>query len=92
MNRECAGSTARIPDERMWKDTHGPLGVLRACLLCMFHTTVRKGIPGVGRGYGMRMGNKARGEMTQHFKTAHAAQYKALKVAAEAAQSKRKQS
>ena len=47
----------------------GPLGVVRACRKCSFSTVVRTGIEGAGRGYGMREGNKARGQMIQHAKT-----------------------
>lgn len=48
-----------------------PLGVVRACPCCKHTEIVRTGISGVGRGYGMREGNKARGRMIQHIRAAH---------------------
>lgn len=52
----------------------GPLAVVRACNLCKF-TLIRKRRPGVGRGNGMREGNKQRGEIIQHIKATHPAEY-----------------
>ena len=49
----------------------GPLAVIRACKYCGFKVRLDKGIPGVGRGYGMREGNKARGQIIQHLKKEH---------------------
>jgi ribosomal protein L13E len=69
-------------DDGMFKVTEGPLAVIRQCLHCKHHEVVRKGRPGVGRGYGMREGNKARGRMIQHVKTAHPAEYAAAIEAA----------
>lgn len=61
------------------KEVEGPMAKIRTCALCLkgkpFSTVVRKGIQGVGRGYGMSVGNKARGEMIQHLKTAHPAEF-----------------
>lgn len=47
------------------------MATVRACLLCKHTELVRKGRPGVGRGYGMREGNMARGRMMTHIKEAH---------------------
>jgi len=49
----------------------GPLAVIRVCEICGHKEVVKVGIPGVGRGYGMREGNKARGRMIQHIKSQH---------------------
>lgn len=46
----------------------GPFAVIRACVICGHIEKVVKGKPGVGRGYGMREGNRARGRMIQHIK------------------------
>lgn len=58
-------------DTLMYKTTEGPQAVIRNCLYCKHFELVRKGRPGVGRGYGMREGNKARGRIIQHVKAAH---------------------
>jgi len=50
----------------------GPLATLRVCNFCKHVETVRHG--GIGRGYGMREGNKARGRMIQHVKAQHPAE------------------
>ncbi len=59
-----------------WADWHfttatGPFATVRACHACKHTEIIRKGIPGVGRGYGFREGNKARGRMIQHIKSKH---------------------
>jgi len=69
----------------MFKEVSGPLAVLRECTLCKHHTIVKKGIRGVGRGYGLREGNKARGVMIQHFKTVHPEKYSEYKKDADRA-------
>lgn len=66
-------------DDLMFKVSTGPLAVIRQCLHCKHFEIVRKGLPGVGRGYGMREGNKARGRIIQHVKTAHPEQYAAAR-------------
>ena len=58
----------RVKDDEMFRTVKGPLGVVRVCLICGHRIIVRTGRAGVGRGYGMREGNKARGHMIQHFK------------------------
>lgn len=63
-------STRRL-DSEMFRVLYGPLGVVRVCKFCKFSVMVAIGIPNVGRGYGMREGNKARGKMIQHFNTEH---------------------
>ena len=50
----------------------GPLAVVRKCKYCDHTERINCGVPGVGRGYGMREGNKARGRMIQHIKKYHA--------------------
>jgi hypothetical protein len=52
------------------KELKAPLGTARICNLCGHSEIVRSGI-GMGRGYGMREGNKARGRMIQHLKNDH---------------------
>ena len=49
----------------------GPLAVVRVCDICGHIEKVAVGVPGVGRGYGMREGNKARGRMIQHINSKH---------------------
>lgn len=77
--RQCAGSTQRIPDELMFKTLSGPLAVVRECLECKFANFVKKGIRGAGRGYGMREGNKSRGVLIKHFCECHPKRYDELK-------------
>ena len=50
----------------------GPLAVVRECKICGHIEVVKKGIPGAGRGYGFREGNKARGRIIQHIRNSHA--------------------
>jgi len=57
-------------DKHFYK-VSGPLGVNRQCKYCRFNVFLSTGIEGVGRGYGMRYGNRARGEMIQHLKATH---------------------
>lgn len=54
-----------------YSERHGPFAVVRVCDICGHTELVRKGQPGVGRGYGFREGNKARGRMIQHIKKEH---------------------
>lgn len=62
-------------DEAMFSVVEGPLCVVRACRCCNFAITTRKALPGrrtvIGRGNGFVVGNKARGDMIQHFKQQH---------------------
>jgi hypothetical protein len=57
------------------------MAVVRCCKVpgCKFFTKVTKGRGG-GRGYGMREGNKARGELIQHVKAAHPEAVAALRA------------
>ncbi len=57
--------------EPFFSTKSGPAATVRTCRLCGHAEIVRKGRPGVGRGYGMREGNKARGRMIQHIKWTH---------------------
>lgn len=67
-------SAKHTPGPADFFTTHrGPLGVNRVCKLCKHSEFIVIGNKGAGRGYGMREGNKARGRMIQHIKTAHAA-------------------
>ena len=50
----------------------GPLAIVRFCRLCDHAEILKTGRPGVGRGFGMREGNKSRGRMIQHIKAEHA--------------------
>jgi hypothetical protein len=49
----------------------GPRASVRVCKVCKHAETVKTGLRNAGRGYGMREGNKARGRMIQHIKSAH---------------------
>lgn len=70
------------PADSLYKTYEGPLAVIRACSCCKHFEIVRKGLHGAGRGYGMREGNKARGRIIQHIKTAHPERYaEAVKAA-----------
>ena len=70
---------ARIQDSELFNVYEGGIAVVRACRLCDHSEILRKGIQGVGRGYGMREGNKARGRIIQHVKAAHPEEYAAAK-------------
>jgi hypothetical protein len=60
------------PADRFIKATDAPRGIVRACTLCRFSDLVLKPRPGTaGRGWGMREGNKQRGRLIAHIKTAH---------------------
>jgi hypothetical protein len=61
----------QIKFQKYFRTFSGPFAVVRACNFCNHVETVKKGIPGAGRGYGMREGNKARGRMIQHIKENH---------------------
>lgn len=60
------------PAEKWFRRYDGPFAISAGCLLCK-HTDVTKKPPEGqrGRGWGMREGNKQRGRMIQHVKTAH---------------------
>lgn len=64
-------------DKLLFAVFEGPRAVVRGCLFCKHFEKIQKGLPGVGRGYGMREGNKARGRMIQHVKEEHPEQYAA---------------
>lgn len=63
-----------VPSDKLYKTVVGPMAVIRTCTVCGHFEIVKKGLRGVGRGYGMREGNKARGRMIQHIKQAHQAE------------------
>lgn len=48
-----------------------PRAVVRVCRVCRHAETVMIGFGGVGRGFGMREGNKARGRMIAHINKNH---------------------
>jgi hypothetical protein len=58
--------------EEYIKRFDGPMAVVRACTApdCNFRL-IRSKRAGSGRGTAFREGNKQRGEMIQHIKTAH---------------------
>lgn len=58
--------------EDCFRTIKGPMAVVRACDFCGHIEKIPVGVPGVGKGYGMREGNKARGRMIQHIKDKHA--------------------
>ena len=60
----------RITDDMMFRTLSGPLAIVRVCNDCGFKIVLRRRT-GVGRGYGFREGNKARGVMIQHYKKTH---------------------
>lgn len=50
----------------------GPIAIGRSCKLCQFHVVKRKERAGhAGRGWGMREGNKLRGQLIQHLREEH---------------------
>jgi hypothetical protein len=55
--------------DEYFKTHSGPIAVVRVCTICGHIEKIAVGVPGVGRGYGMREGNKARGRIIQHIKT-----------------------
>ncbi len=60
------------PAEHFFTRYNGPFAIVAGCNLCKHVDTFRKPRPGtVGRGWGMREGNKQRGRMIQHVKKAH---------------------
>ena len=59
---------ARSEYEKFIKTHRGPIAVVRECTICGYTDKIRVGVRGVGRGYGMREGNKSRGRMIQHVK------------------------
>lgn len=64
--------------EKYATEFEGPLAVVRGCRLCDFHLLRHKAVRGRaagGRGVGFREGNKQRGAIIQHIKTAHPAEY-----------------
>jgi hypothetical protein len=69
----------KIQDEEFFTVKEGGIAVTRRCLFCDNTEIVRKGLQGVGRGYGMREGNKARGRAIQHVKSAHPEEYASAK-------------
>jgi len=60
------------PAEQFFTRFDGPFAIARGCKLCKHVDVVRKPRAGQrGRGWGMREGNKQRGRLIQHIKTAH---------------------
>jgi hypothetical protein len=73
------------PADKFIKEFNGPSAVVRSCTLCKFALVRRKSAPGtnpLGRGAGFVLGNKQRGEMIQHIKQAHPAEYEAARAKA----------
>jgi hypothetical protein len=70
------GLKARGPDHarRLIKTTSGPLATIYQCPFCKHHSIMRKGIRGVGRGYGLGMGGKLSAEMGAHIRASHPAE------------------
>jgi hypothetical protein len=62
----------------MMTEMHSSLAVVRTCTECAFFD-VRKLGRGSGRGSGFREGNKQRGRLIQHFKSAHPERYAELR-------------
>ena len=58
----------------------GGLSSVYACRWCSRVEIVRVGLRGVGRGYGFAEGNRARGRIIQHVKSAHPDEYRAERV------------
>lgn len=50
----------------------GPLASIYSCPYCNFFVKVPKGVPGVGRGYGLASGSTAQSEVVAHIKREHA--------------------
>ena len=71
----------RVHDELIFRVHRGPLASVRACLFCDHVETYR--YTGGHRGAGMVGGNKARGRIIQHVKSAHPAEYQAAKLGKE---------
>jgi hypothetical protein len=68
----------RKADGGLYHVSRGPLATVHGCNLCNHVEVVRKGRPGVGRGYGLAEGNRARGRMIQHLKDKHQTEYAAF--------------
>lgn len=66
---------AQRPNWDMHFSRHvGPMAVARGCNYCKFVIVTKRAMPGrnnIGRGYGMVVGNQARGQMIQHIKATH---------------------
>jgi hypothetical protein len=63
---------AQHPAEKFIKATDTAFAIVRTCTICKHYDMVRKGRPGtMGRGWGMREGNKQRGRLIQHIKEMH---------------------
>jgi hypothetical protein len=58
-------------EDKFVKTFKGPFAVVRQCLICGHIEKVKRGVYGVGRGYGFREGNKARGRIIQHIREKH---------------------
>lgn len=58
----------------------GGLSSVYACRWCSHVETIRLGLRGVGRGYGFAEGNRARGRLIQHVKSAHPDEYRAERM------------
>jgi len=59
------------PAEKFIITRTGPMGTVRYCTLCKKTVFLKRAVGWGGRGYGMKWGNKARGEMIQHVKAEH---------------------
>jgi hypothetical protein len=68
----------KISDSAMFSQKKYPSGTIRTCVSCKFANVVKAGTYPGYRGYGFVAGNKARGEMIQHFKQAHPERYQVL--------------
>jgi len=64
------------PAERFIRVYEGPTRIVRACTLCGWYDTRRRG---VGRGAGFAEGNKQRGRAIQHIKQEHLETLKATR-------------
>lgn len=49
----------------------GPLATIYACPFCKHFTKLRKGLVGVGRGYGIGQGGKLHSQMSAHIRSEH---------------------
>lgn len=69
----------RIWDQQLFKKRKTSIATIRTCKWCDYTTLVPVGSRPGYRGFGMVMGNKARGEMIAHVKKCHPEHYVALR-------------